>query len=95
MSYEGFEQVLCKNGHLREFDCWNSVELFHAGDLCPVCNEVYVYRHGVNETNWIIEDDPSTMRRSFMVNVPECRETCNLGHQHIVVEARYKIPEKE
>ena len=55
MSYEGFDQVLCKNGHLREFDCYDSVELFHAGDLCSTCNEVYVYRHGINETNGIVD----------------------------------------
>ena len=92
MSYEGFEQVLCKQGHLREFDCWNAPELFDLAEVCPVCKSVWVYRNMVDETNGIDENDPSTVRREFEVEVPALIGTCDLGHNHITVEARYKIP---
>ena len=94
MSYEGFEQVLCKNGHLREFDCWSTVELFDPANVCPVCKEVWVYRNMVDETNGIIEDEPGTMRRKFEVEEYSTSVMCNYGCLHTVKEARYKIPER-
>ena len=88
MSYEGFEQLLCAKGHLREFDCY---EPYLYTDLCS-CGAPYVYRHSVNMTNGIVEDDPSTLRYAFEVDKEAQYITCNLGHKHCVVEETFKIP---
>lgn len=49
MSYEGFEQVLCCNGHYFTFDAYNSVDLglWH----CPICGEHFAWENSVNQTN--------------------------------------------
>ena len=81
MSYEGFTQVLCANGHLREFDCWNSPMMF-----CPCCGKPFVWRHEVDETNC------EGVRADLEIAVPEQREWCDMGHVHVTREVTYKIP---
>jgi len=46
MSYEGYDQYLCGNGHYWIQDCNNDNE------ECPVCKGKFVWRNGVNETNF-------------------------------------------
>lgn len=88
MSYEGYEEYLCANGHLRTCDCWNPLT------SCS-CGEPFVFRHSVNETNGPEEDNPSTLPYPFEVDVPEKTEICSLGYVHETEEVRYKIPSRE
>ena len=92
MSYEGFSQVLCSNGHLRVFDCWNDNGSLDELGKCD-CGASFVYRNMVDETNGIIEDEPKTMSREFEIQTPEELLNCNLGHTHVIREVTYKIPE--
>ena len=91
MSYEGYSQVLCANGHLRAFDCYAD-----NGDLEDLgacgCGAPFVYRNMVDETNGMILDEAHTCPRKFEVNTPELTELCNLGHGHVIREVTYKIP---
>lgn len=46
MSYEGYEQLLCKNGHYDTADCW-----YNDLQPCRVCGEKIVWINSVDETN--------------------------------------------
>ncbi len=45
MSYEGYEQRLCKNGHEWTDSCYSDAT------KCPRCGESHVWTHSVNQTN--------------------------------------------
>jgi hypothetical protein len=95
MSYEGYEEYLCTNGHLRIFDCWEPSLLEGESEASRCnCGASFVFHHSVNETNGIIEDDPSTKSYPYEVDVPAEFHTCVCGNKHIVKEVQYKIPTK-
>jgi len=45
MSYEGYEQKLCSEGHLCVHDCYDTVS------VCPRCGKEFVWHHSVDITN--------------------------------------------
>jgi hypothetical protein len=55
MSYEGFEEFLCVNGHYHSYDVYAGMPC-----KCPECGEVWKWWHAVDGTNGIVEDDPGT-----------------------------------
>lgn len=59
MSYEGFTEYLCPNGHYWSYDVYFESEDRH---VCKVCGAVAKWGHDVDQTNGIDLDDPSTMR---------------------------------
>lgn len=83
MSYEGYCQSLCKNGHLSNSDP------FQSEDVCPSCQEEIVWSNSVDETNCngvgYIPMDQFKIKDVVV-------ETCNLGHTHITKEAVYRFP---
>lgn len=97
MSYEGYEQLLCKNGHYHTADCrddgmsrdpncipFNSVK-------CPDCGAEFVWMNSVDDTNCdeqgYIDIDLFQIRHAVFVTTPKGRE--------IYTEAVYRIPSKE
>ena len=50
MSYEGYSQLLCKNGHLWHLDCYE-VDSKLEDNKCPTCGEQAVFEHMVDTTN--------------------------------------------
>ncbi len=56
MSYEGYSQFWCKNGHYWTIDC---NELFYKDvkERCPICSEHEVFQNMVNVTNGSFDDD--------------------------------------
>lgn len=80
MSYEGYTQKLCANGHLREADCWDEWP-----ETCG-CGAVFVWSHQVDETNGDGERYPLECDKGALT------EVCNMGHHHVVREVTYKIP---
>ena len=61
MSFEGYEQVLCENGHLIHFDvmetfCNDSIQ----DRVCSICGEKYVWFNVVDTTNGSFEINPDT-----------------------------------
>lgn len=85
MSFEGYYEKLCSNGHRRVFDALDYIYDDSSPEPCS-CGAQFVFSHLVDETNC----DPHPY--PFEVAIPEQRETCNLGHSHIVRETVYKIP---
>jgi hypothetical protein len=45
MSYEGYTEKLCKNGHLWGNDCYSDPT------PCPQCGGDFVWQHHVDQTN--------------------------------------------
>ena len=48
MSYEGYEQVICINGHAWNIDAYESS--YGLGD-CPYCKSRPIWHNSVDETN--------------------------------------------
>lgn len=90
MSYEGYEQAICANGHL------SRIENYQAKDLqyC-FCGIYFVWRNPVDDTNMdsygIIPDE---VFQKFLLT-PEKPCKCKCGHTHIGEEATYRVPSAE
>jgi len=95
MSYEGYERVLCANGHLHEFPCyWPPPFIVGSADrasliwTCPDCNEHAIWWEGVDQTN--DEGHPTELKECIPEKTSECK-CC--GHVKVVEEERYYIPD--
>lgn len=92
MSWEGFDQCICDNGH---FFCGESY-CYEEPNECPICKSKIAWRNQVDDTNcdsWG-EIPIGLLQKHFLVT-PEKNETCNLGHSHIVEHAIYRVPTKK
>lgn len=94
MSYEGFEQHICANGHH-----FNTGPTYSFDDddkpICLICNAKSIFCNCVDDTNCenlgvILEKDWKKL-----LLTPEESKICNLGHLHVVKEATYRVPSKE
>lgn len=90
MSYEGRYQFLCKNGHY-------FIEADYCGDydqmeVCPECGELIRWKNSVDDTNY--EAYGFIDIEMFLVEHATI-EKCDLGHDHVVRRARYRIPSDE
>lgn len=100
MSYEGWEQVLCKNGHYHSEGCY----IFDYEEWkCSVCGEGIGWHNSVNVTNGSFEIDEETGEEERIdgyveleVDIPATICTCDkCGTEHATSAPTYKIPEKE
>lgn len=83
-----YEQHICKNGH--RFDkgiSWGTIP------SCPICNKLSAWYNSVDNTNGN-ELGIITNWLSLLME-PEEKQMCNLGHEHIIKHARYRIPSKK
>lgn len=94
MSYEGREEHLCKNGHRWEIPC-HYVFAEAPADLCPVCSEPSVWYNAIDDTNCDAVGTIPDEEWAKLLITPERRETCNLGHSHIMEHAQYRQPTQE
>jgi len=53
MSYEGYVELLCKNGHYWTVDAYGALD----DACCHRCGEHFAWNHSVDETNGIVYDD--------------------------------------
>jgi hypothetical protein len=89
MSYEGYEQCICANGHRFDVDV-------HYNDWPCECGENAVWSNSVDTTNCdsygIIADESWNL---FLIE-EEKRETCPCcQHTKIISHARYRVPTNE
>jgi hypothetical protein len=92
MSFEGYYQAICTNGHRFDFGVtydWDEVET-------EICDEIGC---GAHVAWWNLVDDTNCDRNGeipedeFEVLTPEVIETCDkCKNTHRVKEATYKIP---
>ena len=57
MSYEGYWQVLCENGHQDSFDCFVKNFQDLKDGACSKCGEKFVWVNSVDLTNGSYDDD--------------------------------------
>jgi hypothetical protein len=84
MSYEGYTQVLCKNGHYHTYDCYTwSCICDTSWDIdkqeprewkCPICQASLAWRNGVNLTNGSFEVNPETGKEERIDGYVELEE---------------------
>jgi hypothetical protein len=90
MSYEGYEQVLCPNGHLWIEDALKA--MYEGYDLCSVCKAKPVWCNSVDQTNCDPEVEKE-MRVELVLRSPAEINTCKeCGHSKLVKEQTYVIP---
>ena len=95
MSYEGYEQVLCENGHYFVYDCY-MWDWFGEGESddwhCPFCEAALAWSNSVDTTNeGYINEDGSIEPAYGYVELHLIDDVrCKLcGH---IIEQRFKIP---
>jgi hypothetical protein len=87
MSYEGYEEYMCEDGHYWAEDALYSLDISEFD--CPDCKKKAIWNNPVDQTN----DDGEQYRAKLIEKTPAVYETCNLGHQHLKTAATYFIPE--
>lgn len=89
MSYEGYVQCICKNGHYYEYNAY-------ARDndrVCYQCGTESAWTNAVSETNCDSYGQiPMKWLREQFLKEKAHVETCNLGHQHTVKQETFYIP---
>ena len=89
MSFEGYYEKLCEDGHLTTFD----VYYYFKPDKCR-CGKEFVWWHIVDVTNGMDEETGEGMPTDFEILSEEKVETCNCcNHTNVIEEVRYKIPD--
>ncbi len=100
MSYEGYSQFLCKNGHYWEKDC-NELPIYYGeGELvkqkCPKCGEEEVFENMVDVTNGNFDDDGNRIDGYIDLKVKsETSGKCSACGEKHICETIYEIPKKE
>jgi hypothetical protein len=88
MSFEGYERILCENGHLFEYNVYSSVNLDEW--KCPYCHKKAAWSQIVDETNgaWCSECNPECKD-----DVPGC-EWCDHGRVDGYIKLEISQPAK-
>lgn len=98
MSYEGYEQVLCRNGHSRIYDAHDTrFDGFFPARVMPEAGEKTWRCDNCGEmAGWVNSVDDTNCDAYGHVDLVEVHtaevQTCNLGHQHVIKEATYSPP---
>lgn len=97
MSFEGYYQLLCKNGHYHETDIWALYD--ETKWKCPICKDKLAWWHTVDLTNGSYEEDESGNQIridgyiNLEIDIPAKSEECPHCKQIRIIEPeRYKIP---
>jgi len=88
MSFEGFNQFLCRNGH------YDSCDIYEEEKSICKCGEPFVWTNLVDLTNGSYYEEERVDGYVQLETITLAKhDTCNLGHKHEIVEATYKIPD--
>lgn len=84
MSFEGYYQLLCKNGHTTSIDCY-----VHDDEMKCHCGENFVWKNLVDVTNGSFDEEGNRIDGYVELEV-ESQNIC--GCCDSVLETKYKIP---
>lgn len=89
MSYEGYEQVLCQNGHLDEIDAF----YFTENDYwkCDVCGASMAWRNSVDQTNCLPYPENEEIKLEVKTPAVICK-CSSCGNLHRTQPETYHIP---
>jgi hypothetical protein len=93
MSYEGYDQQICQNGHYTEVDCYdNSYDDLVAA--CKICEAPIGWTNGVNQTNGPDQGVvPFTvLRKNFLVQDAKMCKCSTCSNEHLVEPAIFRVP---
>ena len=93
MSYEGFVQIICGNGHYFTVNAMDEMYIYGDDVVCHLCSAKQAWRNSVDDTNCESYGIIRNMEQ-FLIT-PAKVEVCNLGHNHIVGWDIFRIPTKE
>jgi len=94
MSWEGYAQILCKNGHYHDINADEDVNGEHRWK-CPFCGEVGVWWNIVNTTNGSYYDDGTRVDGYVELEIKDKPTICkcsSCGNEHFSKIVTYKIP---
>lgn len=93
MSFEGYYQVICANGHAATRELYG---LESRESECTFCNAKIKWYNLVDQTNGCFSDDGKTridgkvqLRRKMPAKIKKCR---SCGHKEVVKFETYQIP---
>jgi hypothetical protein len=100
MGWDGYAEGICENGHR---NTWNPMDFMFADDsgpygtnpACAHCQGKVVVSFQVDQTNGDSQGEITEENWKKLEIVPEKKETCNLGHVHVIEIAVYRIPTRE
>jgi hypothetical protein len=90
MSYEGSVKVLCEQGHLSVYDCYDYPHILSW--TCKFCGSSAAWHTEIDETNGPDEISglcPGDVKLRIR-NRHECQ--CNCGHKHSSAPVQHFIP---
>ena len=87
MSFEGYHEKLCRNGHY-----WTA-DVYVDRPACPRCGEPAAWEHTVDQTNGQIEDAPETQPYPLETAGAEDEwHRDHYGNEYAVLVPLYRIP---
>lgn len=87
MSYEGYEQHICRNGHRFDADCYST------GPTCH-CGAKPFWSNSVDQTNCDEVGFITESEFKKLLVLEQKSEKCNLGHMHITQHEVYRFPKE-
>lgn len=93
MSYEGYEQLICENGHYWEED---ALQMFEEYGVCRICQGKVAWSNSVDQTNGPSQGEIlyEVLKEKFLLT-PEVVEVCNLGHPHQKSPDIFRVPTRD
>jgi len=93
MSYEGFTQYLCKNGHYSVRDAYDDFDFGENEWKCKYCAEPAAWWNMVDQTNGSFDDDGKRIDNAVELEiVQEHVCVCQCGNKHFSAPTIYKTP---
>jgi hypothetical protein len=90
MSYEGYNQLICVNGHYTTADC------YHQHEICFICAGKIVFNNAVDETNCeAIGVIPDQYLEKLKLTDSVCCTCESCRHRHVKEIAIYRCPTDE
>ena len=85
MSFEGFNEYLCENGHYFSCDVFMDQPV-----QCPVCRARLKYSRMVDQTNGIIEGEPGTYPAELVtIGYTDIPKVDRLGNKYFTTINKY------
>jgi len=104
MSYEGYEQLICENGHEFSIDAYETMTYSddvcddpHKEIKCPVCEGKVVWWNAVDLTNGSWDDDGERIDGYFELDIKTTAVHCECavcGDKHVKTAATVRIPDE-
>lgn len=99
MSYEGYEQLICENGHEFAVDAYETMysDNPHEGIKCHICGGKVVWWNAVDLTNGSLDEEGNRIDGVVILftKIPAAYCHCDhCGNNHIKTAATVRIPEE-